>query len=88
MGFKFRQGLDRAAWDAAVLGDKVGVQGSQHLDPSECCQVCQGKYPDTKAWDKFVDFEKCNCYRYSDDFDTSAYEWPHESYTMGYCNPK
>ena len=88
MGLKFRQGINREAWEAAVLGNKVGSQDGGEVDPSECCQVCQEVYPDTKAWDKFVDFEKCNCYRYPDDFDTSAYVWEHQSYTMGYCNPK
>ena len=87
MGFKFRQGLDREAWDAAVMGNKVGAQDGQNVDSSQCCQVCQEVYPDTKAWDKFVDF-RCNCYRYSDDFDTSAYAWEQKGFTMGYCNPK
>ena len=88
MGFKFRQGRDREAWDAAVVGNKVGGQDGRLVDPSECCHVCQEVYPDTKAWDKFVDFTRCNCYRFSDGFDTSKYVWQHESYTMGYCNPK
>ena len=70
MSLKFRQGINKDAWQAAVLGNKVGTQDGQKVDPSECCQVCQEVYPDTKAWDKFVDFEKCNCYRYPDDFDT------------------
>ena len=83
---KLAEVKDKDSWIAAVTEARVGLPDRDFL-PSECCQICQRKYPDTKAWSKNVHQTRCKCLSYSDDFDTSPYETKNKpDYTIGYCN--
>ena len=87
IGQKLAEVKDKVSWEAAVTEKRVGLPDRDVL-PSECCQICQGMYPDTKAWSKNVHQTKCKCLSFSDDFDISAYEVENKNYTIGFCNSK
>ena len=84
IGYKFRKGQE--GWNEAVKLNRV--RESDDFDASECCQMCQEMYPETKAWEKNDNKETCNCLLFPDDFDASPYEAENGDYTIGYCNPK
>jgi len=70
-------------WKAAVTEHKVN--GKKIGDGSECCQVCQEKHPETKAWMKYEKYKTCSCLTFDDNFDPSKYEKTHGAYSIGSC---
>ena len=91
MGLKFRQGIDREALDAVVMGNKVGpgAQDGRHVDSSQCCQVWQEVYCilTQKRGTSLLTSKNVTVIGILMIL-IQAHVWEHESYTMGYCNPK
>jgi len=72
-----------SGWKAAVTDRKVWDK--RIVDGSECCQVCREKFPETKTWQKFKNYNRCSCLSFDDHFDPSKYERSHGSYSIGSC---
>ena len=81
----------RWLWDNKEWEENVAKSGTIEddgiVDGLECCQICKERYPETKAWQKFVDYQKCECFSYSDDFDpiNQGLTHSHGAYTVGVC---
>merc|ERR1712080_323812 len=60
---------DDQQWQANVF-KRGDVDDDSIVDGMECCRVFRERYPDTKAWEKFFDYNMCTCFSYSDNF------WP------------
>ena len=72
------------AWKAAVTTHKTTMR-EKNMHGSECCRLCQEKQPETKAWEKFVDYKYCHCFSFDDAFDPSEYEKENKFYSIGTC---
>ena len=59
-----------------------------NFEASECCQICQDNYPETKAWSIQSGHRSCNCIMFAEDFDASAYEEEDADSSIGYCKAK
>ena len=81
----------RWLWDNKEWEENVAKSGTIEddgiVDGLECCQICKERYPETKAWQKFVDYQKCECFSFSDDFDpiNQGLTHSHGAYTVGVC---
>ena len=71
-------------WKAAVTKHNV-IPRTRIVDGSQCCRICEERYPGTKVWQKFKLYNMCECITFDDNFDPRKYETHHGAYSIGSC---
>ena len=73
-------------WQANVV-ERGNIGDDSIVDGTECCRMCRERYPDTKAWEKFINYKECKCFHYPDHFSpvNGYFSSDHGAYTIGIC---
>merc|ERR1719228_289153 len=80
-----RWSYEEEQWQVNVVENVV--YNDSIVDGMECCQMCTERYPETRAWSKFIDYNECTCISYSDYFDPldEGLTTHHGAYWIGTC---
>ena len=81
---KRRWSWEDEKWQAVKIGT---IDDKSIVDGMKCCRICRERFPETKAWQKFIHYTNCECFSYPDNFDPldQGLSRSHGAYSIGIC---